>query len=83
MVVSNPKEIILRWRDFYQMKKVENKVFVFAVVLCVFRVCLLVVVGLFKQNTDTQAEKFPSKTKQVSTAGSSETRTFILKLINC
>lgn len=42
MVVSNPKEIILQWRDFYQMKKVENKVFLVAVVLRLFRFCLLV-----------------------------------------
>lgn len=40
MVVSNPKEIILDWRDFYQMKKVENKVFVAAVALGVFDCCL-------------------------------------------
>lgn len=56
MVVSNPKEIILQWRDFYQMKKVENKVFVVAVVFWVFRFCLLVGFGFFKQNTDTHAE---------------------------
>lgn len=46
MVVSNPKEIILQLRDFYQMKKVGNKVFVVAVVLWFFRFCLLVV-GFF------------------------------------
>lgn len=40
MVVSNPKEIILQWRDFYQAKKVENKVFVVAVMLQVFMFCL-------------------------------------------
>jgi len=40
MVVSNPKEIIPEWREFYQMKKVENKVFVVAVVLGVFDCCL-------------------------------------------
>lgn len=39
MVVSNPKEIILEWRDFYQMKKMENKVFVVAVALWVFGCC--------------------------------------------
>lgn len=40
MVVSNPKEIILEERDFYQMKKGENKVFVVAVALGVFDCCL-------------------------------------------
>lgn len=43
MVVSNPKEIILQWRDFYQVKKVENKVVVVAVMLWVFRFCLLAI----------------------------------------
>lgn len=57
MVVSNPKEIILQWRDFYQMKKVENKVFVVAVVLCVFRACLLVVVGVFLNRTQTHRQR--------------------------
>lgn len=58
MVVSNPKEIILQWRDFYQAKKVENKVVVVAVMLWVFRFCLLAIFFLlfhFKQNTDTHA----------------------------
>lgn len=58
MVVSNPKEIILQWRDFYQVKKVENKVFVVAVMLWVFTFCLSAicfVLFCFKQNTDTHA----------------------------
>lgn len=57
MVVSNPKEIILQWRDFYQAKKVENKVFVVAVMLQVFMFCLSAsfVLFCFKQNTDTHA----------------------------
>lgn len=78
MVVSNPKEIILQWRDFYQVKKVENKVFVVAVMHWVFRFCLLAVCFVFfsfEQNTDTHAEQSPSKTKQISMVWSSETRT--------
>lgn len=77
MVVSNPKEIILQRRDFYQMKKVENKVFVVAVVLWVFRVCWCLLWGFFKQNTDTHAEKSPSQTKHISMDGSSKRRIFL------
>lgn len=54
MLVSNPKEIILQWRDFYQMKKVENKVLL--LVLCFGFLGFVCWLGFFKQNTDTHAE---------------------------
>lgn len=56
MVVSNPKEIILQRRDFYQMKKVENKVFVVAVVLWVFRYCCWLLWG-FLNRTQTHTQR--------------------------
>lgn len=55
MVVSNPKEIILEWRDFYQVKKVENKVFV-VVTLWVFRFFCWLFFCFVLNRTDTHAE---------------------------
>lgn len=58
MVVSNPKEIIPEWREFYQMKKVENKVFVVAVVLGVFDCCLF-----FLTERHTQSNLSPRQSR--------------------